>query len=157
LVTGLLGAFVVGLLLSSLIHSPSARPWPEGLLVVFVALFMGFLTWVGWFTTRPPILTVTPTELTLIGGPYRRRVDRSDVIGVYRGLDQSTSADAVVTREKAYFVVVDGIRAVRIPIRNYVPSGLDNAMARLGVPIKGDFKRVVSEFKIRDLFDDPGG
>lgn len=153
LLVGLMGAFIIGLLIDSLRRSERARLWPEWALVGGVALFMGFLTWLGWFLTRPPTLTVNSDELSLVGGPYRRRVRRAQVKGVYRGLE--TGAEWPEKPGKAYFVILETPRAVRIPTRHFVPAGLDEAMRRLGVPIKGDFTRIVSEFKLGDLFFGP--
>jgi hypothetical protein len=91
-------------------------------------------TFVGWFTSRPPVLTVSTDELTLRGGSYRQRQDRSGLRAIWRG------DNGRATRDKAYFLFFK--RAVlTIPVRHFNPTELEDAMRRLDVPISGDFSR----------------
>jgi hypothetical protein len=45
-------------------------------------------------------------------------------------------------------VALDIPRGIRIPVRHFAPSSLEEAMARLGVPVTGDFTDVADEFSI---------
>ena len=121
----MLGLFIVAIVLSS---SKSRTV----LVPALVGMAFALLAAIAWFTSLPPTLSVTPDSVTVLGGAHRRRVGRSHVTGVTRGL--------AAHRDKTYFVVLDDDRRdIEIPSRHFDPAGLEEAMARLGVPVSGDF------------------
>lgn len=148
----LIGVFVVGLIMTSLLKMPTTSANYGSTLAVMIgaiAVFAAF-TFVGWLTSTPPVLTVTQTWLTLIGGAHRRREDRSHVIAVYRGGTRTKAG-----LDKSYFVVLTSIRAITIPVRHFDPAGLEEAMRRLGVPLSGDFTQATDEIGVNALSGRP--
>jgi hypothetical protein len=131
-----LGVFVVGAVAQSWLKlSPSSNKyWPTFAVVVMTALTMGALTFIAWFTSLPPTLTVTHDWLSLRRGLFQRRIDRSRIVGIYRAR-QSTKTGS----QKVYVVVLKGRRLTNVFVRYFEPDGLEEAVRWLGVPLTGDF------------------
>src|SRR5207245_8813178 len=142
LAMGLLGVFVAGI-----VALPSPRSGSNPGLAVVVGLFMAGFAFLGWFTSRPPTITATRERLAVLGGAPRRREDRSRVIGIYRGVAPSRSRP-----DRSVFVVLTTARAIIIPIRHFNPAGLEEAMRRLGVPIRGDYTQLTDEIEVKARF-----
>jgi hypothetical protein len=120
IVGALLSLFVVGAVVRAWLAIPSDSSSARTstlLVVVLTALFLGLMTSVGYLTSRPPTLSVTRSRLSLVGGAYRRRVDRSHVRGVTRGLAPH--------RDKTYSIGLDNDRRdIEIPLRHFDPAAL---------------------------------
>ncbi len=132
----LLTVFVVGTVFKSWLAMPASASSSARsstlLVVVGAALLLMLLTAVGYFTSRPPTLTVTGSRLFIVGGANRRGVERSHLTGVTRGF--------VARRDRAYSLALDNDRRdIEIPVRHFDAAGLEAAMQKLGVPVRGDF------------------
>jgi len=93
----------------------------------------------AWFMIKPPVLKADALEVRVINPLSGRRMPRSDVAFVFRGL-HSQQIRGVETWDKNYlFANSDGRVGVFASASWFGDEGVTEFAARLGVPMRGDF------------------
>ncbi|HYT14551.1 MAG TPA: hypothetical protein VEL12_17325 [Candidatus Nitrosopolaris sp.] len=116
--------------------------WPIRLLPL-VLLATGDI--VAWFVIRPPVMRADALEVRYINPLYGRRMRRSEVAFVFRGLHFQPGR-AGGTWDKSYlFATSDGTVGVWCSASWFGDDGITEFAGRLGVPVRGNFSARVKD------------